>query len=251
MFSGMWPWLVAVYQRTQRTNSFLCSGSLINEKIAITAAHCIKPNSKVVPLRAKEIVVHVGRFDVDNNDGTNFEIRNVSRIVLHPDWLEISDDSRDADMLLLIFDGPVTYGLYVSPVCLWHGRNSLNDIVRQIGTVVSWGLQENRRAVNVPSMVEAVVISETSCLRQDQVYNGLTSSRTFCTYNNGGSGPCNGDSAGGFYMKQGSQWVLRGIVATSMSNPTDDTICTLSKPVVYADVAKFVEWIRFNIDLLS
>lgn len=56
-----------------------------------------------------------------------------------------------------------------------------------------------------------------------------------------GSGPCNGDSGGGFVMKRSGRWILRGIVSMSLSSK--EAQCDLNSFVVFVDVAKYLGWI--------
>jgi secreted trypsin-like serine protease len=247
----MWPWLVALYRKTPKSNKFMCGSSLISPLILITAAHCIKQNSNAVPLRAKDIEVHIGRHDIENTDERDYIVSNIRRIIVHPDWLETTDASHDADLALLILENPVRYGFNIRPVCLWRGTNNIDAIVNRTGMVVGWGRQENRTTSNVPWMVEIPVIADSTCLRADSAFSQITSERTFCGHTNDGSGPCNGDSGGGFYMRVGQQWELRGIVAASLANPNDSAVCFLKKPAVYADVAKFIDWIDTNVRYYS
>lgn len=55
-----------------------------------------------------------------------------------------------------------------------------------------------------------------------------------------GSGPCNGDSGGGFMMLRDGRWTLRGVVSMSIA---DQGRCDLSQYLVFTDVSKFSDWI--------
>lgn len=57
-----------------------------------------------------------------------------------------------------------------------------------------------------------------------------------------GTGPCTGDSGGGFVIKRGKNWVLRGIVSSALLDVNTRT-CDISKYTVFADVAKYMDWI--------
>lgn len=74
-------------------------------------------------------------------------------------------------------------------------------------------------------------------------FSQLTSDKTLCAGNKKGSGPCNGDSGGGLYLRQGSRWTLRGIVSNSLKDPYTNS-CNLNEYVVYTDAAKYSDWIK-------
>lgn len=57
-----------------------------------------------------------------------------------------------------------------------------------------------------------------------------------------GSGPCTGDSGGGFVIKRGERWALRGVVSSALVD-ADSKTCDTKKYTVFADVAQHTEWI--------
>lgn len=59
--------------------------------------------------------------------------------------------------------------------------------------------------------------------------------------NKDGSGPCNGDSGGGLYIRTKTGWTLRGIVSTALRN---DEECTNLDYIVYTDTAQYIDWIK-------
>lgn len=56
-------------------------------------------------------------------------------------------------------------------------------------------------------------------------------------------GPCTGDSGGGFVIKSGDRWMLRGIVSGGFSDNSRIT-CDVTLYSLYTDVAKFRRWIE-------
>lgn len=61
-----------------------------------------------------------------------------------------------------------------------------------------------------------------------------------------GSGPCNGDSGGGFMLQKNDRWTLRGIVSTSLLDQETRT-CDLTNYVVFTDTSKFLDWLLSRI----
>jgi len=89
---------------------------------------------------------------------------------------------------------------------------------------------------------------QEDCLWSDSRFVGFTSNRTFCGGLRDGSGPCNGDSGSGLILYDAGRYQLRGIVSRSLYDG-DQMTCDLTRYVVFADVAKFLPWIRQQINL--
>lgn len=65
--------------------------------------------------------------------------------------------------------------------------------------------------------------------------------RTFCAKSGDDvSGVCLGDSGGGFYVKFGRNWFLRGIVSSSL---LDNGTCDVTKHSVHTDLVNFNQWL--------
>ena len=95
-----------------------CGGSLITEKLVISAAHC-------VVLNASETFIALGMHNMSGfatwseQELSKHTITNVSEIIKHP----LYDDHRDIQILffdfaLFILETPVKISMIVSPVCL-------------------------------------------------------------------------------------------------------------------------------------
>jgi secreted trypsin-like serine protease len=116
--------------------------------------------------------------------------------------------------------------------------------------VAGWGRDENNRQITSKAKwVEVPVVSESDCYQSDLVYRYITSNRTFCAGTLNGEGPCTGDSGGGFVIKRGDQYVLRGVVSVSIADPNKG--CDEFKYLVFTDVSKYRQWIRSHTDRLG
>lgn len=111
------------------------------------------------------------------------------------------------------------------------------------GVVAGWGKTSPTAflAANHPHKINLPVISEYDCLQSHQTYTKLTSNKTFCAGLKDGSGPCSGDSGSPFMVNKNKQWILRGIVSQSIKD--ENGSCDLNHYVVFADAAKFKDWI--------
>jgi secreted trypsin-like serine protease len=242
---------VAIYLRNFHDNpvtkELICGGSLVTKTAVITAAQCILHPTYCHKTRAKELEIQIGRHDISNDKESDVQIRNVRQTIIHPDWLQISAHSKDADIAVLILKEPVEYGPYVQPICQWEGSEDISLLENTVGTVVGWGKDKNNTISKTQKVFSLPIVAQTNWTQKNVRFRLMTSARTFCATSFDGKGPCKGDYGGGFYMKKGTKWYLRGIVSGG-SFDEKTQYCDLLKPVVYADAAKFRSWSDLVLD---
>lgn len=161
-------------------------------------------------------------------------------IFIHDHW-NPETTNYDADISLLEFEeGSIHFNDYVQPVCLWKFGT---EPVENEGIVTGWGKSEDRTKFheNIPKLISAPMQSNEQCFFETQALLGLSSKRTFCAGLKNGSGVCNGDSGGGFFIKVNQVFYLKGIVSSSLVR--DGRECDVSRNAVYTNVPKFYNWI--------
>lgn len=87
------------------------------------------------------------------------------------------------------------------------------------------------------------VVDDGDCIRSNYALARITSKSTFCVGDNSRSVPCQGDSGGGFIMRFGNQYYLRGIVTAGLTN--EDGECSIKDYVIFTDVALFSDWVNY------
>ncbi|EDX12977.1 GD20441 [Drosophila simulans] len=231
---GQYPWLSAVYHKEVRALGFKCGGSLISSSIVISAAHCVYRMTK------DRVVVGLGRYDLDDYGEDGAEMRNVMRLLWHPEYNTRSHS--DADIALITIERPVTFNDIIAPICMWSVEASRT--VSTTGFIAGWGRDEKDSSMTqYPRVVKAEIASPTVCA---STWRGtMVTERSLCAGNRDGSGPCVGDSGGGLMVKQGDRWLLRGIVSTGERGPAGT--CQLNQYVLYCDLSKHLNWISENI----
>ncbi|XP_015592751.1 serine protease gd isoform X1 [Cephus cinctus] len=245
---GRWPWLVAIFL-VKIEFEFQCAGSLITEKHVISAAHCFELSDESdVP--ASTLLVSLGRNKLRNwreQGSVNLE---VSEIKIHSDHVRGGYGGADSDIAILVLRERVVFTPLIQPVCLWKGPIDLNSVVGKTGYVVGWGRdEEGNKYTAEPRMARVPIVSQEVCLRSNEGFLKSTSNRTLCAGSRDGSGPCNGDSGSGLVLRDPNtgRYHLRGVVSLSLFNSATNT-CDWSQYVVYVDVAKYLVWIRKQIE---
>ncbi|CAB3222122.1 unnamed protein product [Arctia plantaginis] len=235
---GDLPWLVAIYRKKGNSLSFICGGTLVSNRHVVTAAHCMRHGNERTEIN--DIVVKVGVHRLDDWGDEITVTRTLIDARIHESF---NATSLQNDILVLTFTKQVKFNAFIRPACLWNGDSSLEHIVGASGTVAGWGAQINQGAgIGEPQLVNVPIVRMETCRSSNIAFYKITSDKSFCAGDRRGSGPCSGDSGGGFYLLDGGKWRLRGIVSFSLR--AQDGSCDLKDYVVFTDTAKYLPWIR-------
>jgi secreted trypsin-like serine protease len=214
-------------------NNFLaqyCGGTLIRPNVVVTAAHCSD---------------FVGRNDVQvltgthSLDGTGVR-RNVSRIVIHPDWDPETFDSDLAIWLLSSSARGVPVARLIHPDD--EPATGTSTLVTGWGDVVEGGFYYQMELRHV----EVSVLSRRNC-NDANSYDGDITATMFCAGTfAGGKDSCQGDSGGPLTIKRdGKYTVLAGVTSWGTGCARPDL------PGVYTRLTKFRGWILWTVTLLT
>ncbi|XP_045898078.1 prostasin-like, partial [Micropterus dolomieu] len=103
---GSWPW-----QASLRTSgSHFCAGTLINNQWVLTTAKCCARSG----VSTSTLTVYLGLQSLQGIN-PNQVSRTVSQIIIHPNFIS---GNIDNDICLLKLSSPVTFTIYIQPVCL-------------------------------------------------------------------------------------------------------------------------------------
>lgn len=204
-----------------------CGASLIAPQWVVTAEHCIDHVSNYDD--PTELQVVVGR---DNLSSSNGYERDVSEIIIHPDFGTGIDHEHDIALLKLssaIND--------ITPLAL-ADSNVMNLVGNpgDISKVLGWGdTEEGGQGVDQLREVDVPIVSNSQC---NDYYNGDISDNMLCAgIEEGGIDACQGDSGGPLVVNNGGTFHLAGIVSWGKG------CARPNYPGVYTRVESFASWI--------
>ena len=234
---GQWPWLGALYSINATEKTFICGSTLISANLLITAAHCIQNKFEKVPRAPNEIVIFLGKYDLNDAVERGSVPVYPSDIQIHPDW-SIYTDRYDADIAIIIIENPVPLSQHIFPACLW---NEIEEPSEEHGYIVGWGKTEtgSNAFSSKPRQVKVKMVVNEVCLLDNPKFATISSNRTFCAGGQG-AGPCTGDSGGGYFIKVERKWFLRGVVSASF---VENGFCDVNSYAVFTNTILYKDWI--------
>ncbi|CAH0713519.1 unnamed protein product, partial [Brenthis ino] len=244
-YEGQWPWQIALYQTQSVDSKYICGGTLVTHKHVITAAHCVTRKGSTKTVNKNTLTIYLGKHNL-RTSVEGVEIRLVAEIIVHPLY-NATSYSRDASILTM--RQPVDYTDHVRPACLWpENQIDLTNVIGKRGSVVGWGFDETGVPNEELALVEMPVVDTETCIRSfSEFFVRFTSEYTYCAGYRDGTSVCNGDSGGGMVFDMGNTWYLRGLVSLSVARQNEYR-CDPTHYVVFTDLAKFLPWIKQNIN---
>lgn len=193
------------------------------------------------PRLARDFNVLIGAFDLDNKLEAGRSVATVKSIHIHPDW-DLSSDSFDADLAVLVLANEVSYGSYVQPICLLNPQSSAASI--DTGIVAGYGKSEDESKIHekVPKMMKVPIHENSDCFLQYPGLAQLSSRRTFCAGYANGTGVCSGDGGSGLMVNYAGAFYLRGLVSSSLFDYPKG--CDVNAYAVYTDMLNFYDWLN-------
>jgi len=227
---GFYPWQAAIYYEDE----FLCGGSLISDKLILTAAHCFKYLSTDMSLYK----VALGDNDRSKNEGSERTF-SVKQIKQHPEYKYESDTN---DVAIMELSSKAHFSSDINEICLPQQNEAL-----PVGTTCymsGWGkMQVDGSSVNRLQELKIPIADLEVCKKRNHFNGHVVNDKMICAgYNNGynyASG-CHGDSGGPLACEQkDGSWKLFGVV--SWGSPQCNG---LDRYTVFARVSKYIDWIN-------
>jgi len=218
------PWQVSI------TNIFggSCTGSIINQKSIITAAHCINPNYDIF------LRVRVGSSRRDR-DGT---LKLVKKVIIHPDFDKPALLNNDIALIILRF--PLEYNENVQPVAL----PEQDEEAPEDGTFVvsGWGVYSNISQLNSDDLnaVFVQIVDRDVCADVYTRKSSLVSDNVICAgvLDFEGTDACHGGAGSSLTLPSAKTPVLYGFVSWGLECVDQEL------PEIHTRVSSYVDWIK-------
>lgn len=218
--ASKFPWMAAIVDNIG--NQVFCTGSLINNRYILTAAHCL--------LNRDESMIHVVLGESDITSPASTSLYRVSRLFSHPSFTGLS--SMQNDLALIELDRLVVLSEKIKPICLPKaGPRYFGSLA-----IAGWGLLS-------PNGVQPRILQEARVIQRSQsycsnIYAGKYSYTDHICANGPSSGVCNGDSGGPLMYSSSGKYFQVGIVSYGSSNCADSRF-----PAVFTRTSGYLEWI--------
>ncbi|XP_017775048.1 PREDICTED: serine protease easter [Nicrophorus vespilloides] len=251
---GQFPWMARIsYEICENTFEYRCGGALINEKVIITAAHCVVDlppvdceGTNMTNFRIHDVIL--GDHDVDTDPDCEKEVCaapmqkiKISKVISHPKY---NNPKLQNDIAIIILEKPAELTEWVTPICLLSGNH---DYTNSTGTVAGWGVTDifTEDVGKVLQYLNVPISDDDACKKYYAKISPIGESQ-FCAGGIVGKDSCSGDSGGPLMVvaesDSGPKYSLLGAVSFGYKK------CGFSPiPAVYTYVPFYHEWILDNI----
>ncbi|XP_063910051.1 uncharacterized protein LOC135127542 isoform X1 [Zophobas morio] len=243
---GDYPWQAALYRVIDK--ELICGGSLLNERVILTAAHCVADDeAKQFPEQL--YIVGVGKYyrEYNHTEDENAQFCSVHKILV-PRQYKASVQNYRSDIALIVTNNAFTLSIYVQPVCMaWKTsiHELLTDPERTKDAYVSgWGYTVEYKDVSaVLKQLKVPIVSEEECTKRltPEVAQFYTDDKLCAGYINSSRSVCKGDSGGGLVTLHENRYHLIGIVSISPRGTTEHGGCDSQHYSLYTKVSEYLD----------
>uniref|UniRef100_A0A3Q3AL05 coagulation factor Xa n=1 Tax=Kryptolebias marmoratus TaxID=37003 RepID=A0A3Q3AL05_KRYMA len=213
---GECPWQVVPLD-----NQGFCGGTILNEYIILTAAHCMN---------------HSDYMSVKLGASNKQTVHKVDAVIVHYNYKPVTYHN---DIALIKLATPITFSSYILPACLPEADfaekvNFLEGLVSGFGRI-----GEGRQASSILQRLAVPYVDRQTCMEST---NLRITQRMFCAgFDTIAKDACQGDSGGPHVTRYGDTYFVTGIVSWG------EGCARKGKYGVYTQVSKFVRWIHDGI----
>ncbi|XP_018574094.1 uncharacterized protein LOC108913102 [Anoplophora glabripennis] len=238
------PWNVNIYEKQNNSPlkdyTFVCGGSLISQKVVLTAGACISDHRGEVKEKEDYLIgAGVTYTKYNHPKDVHAQYSELTHIILHQRY---KGESRRylADIAVLVAKKPFTFNSFVQPVCF----TDVDSILLRrgnVGVVLKYKDEEKQEALEIPYKEDEVCSRELPADFADRYY---VLDKICAGYANRSS-LCRGDSGKGYFVKnpEDNRYYVYGIVSIS---PVVEDKC--HNDVLYTSVRFYYDFID---DILS
>ncbi|KYB26332.1 Serine protease easter-like Protein [Tribolium castaneum] len=240
---GAFPWVARVGFRNVLNGEikYPCTGSIINNRVILTAAHCALAKADSYKLSS----VRVGEWNSDSEIDCGEEFCGlpaqdvlISHVIVHPGY---DKQTYRNNIALLVLRNKINYTVTAQPICLpetW-------SVTNRNGILVGWGRNAKQ---NTPSNFQQTLYLPITDLSLCHNVYGRTlpiSEHQLCAGGEAGNDACSGFGGAPLMVRHGETHYQVGILSFG-----SDQCGAAGVPSVYTNVKKYISWIRENIPVI-
>ena len=226
---GRYPWIVYILVQLGPDRAAACTGSIINDRFIMTAAHCVFPGdaSKQIP---DNVLAFKGPSCLTEIRGTI--PMTVKQIHKHPGYKDRADSADDIALLELW--NPLEFSNTFRPICIPNYSGYDNYIAAGYGKTNFGFLLINSKCLKEAELEAA---DPQNC---KEMASSFDSSKSICV-GGGNAAACSGDSGGALMTRTTDGRLYAAGIASTASL---DCGAITSMPNVYERTKRHVSWIR-------
>ncbi|KAG5865155.1 hypothetical protein JTB14_009398 [Gonioctena quinquepunctata] len=214
-----------------------CTGSIINNRVILTAAHCALAKADSYKLFSVRVGEWQTNTDIDCGDefcGLPVQDIPVSHVIVHPGYQKQTFSNNIA---LMILKAEINYTVTAQPICLPESYS----VTSHDGLLVGWGKAAGQ--TYAPALQQALylpIISIQECIK---VYGRTlpVSDEQVCAGGQPGNDACSGFGGAPLMVRHGDTHYQVGVLSFG-----SDQCGAAGVPSVYTNIKKYVTWIREN-----
>ncbi|XP_031632942.1 phenoloxidase-activating factor 2-like isoform X2 [Contarinia nasturtii] len=245
------PWHVAIFKEIRSSNgdisnTYACGGSLINQSVILTAAHCLY--QKGTPLLNVQMwKVRAGEWDLNTTfEPYSHQDRAVRKIVIHPHFRRSGVLN---DIALLFLTQPFELGPHINSICLPNP-----DLVfdQRSCFATGWGkdsFDDEANFQHILKRIELPIVARELCvqrLRETRLGLNFELHPSFICAGKPGHDTCTGDGGSPLICQirnAPGRYAQAGIVSWGIKCG-DPRV-----PGVYVNVSMFWDWVHDEMKL--
>lgn len=226
---GECPWQALLVNKDE---SGFCGGTILNENIILTAAHCMN--------QLHNFNVRLGEFDRLVIHGNEVD-HEVETILIHKNY---SLDTDDNDIALIKLATPIKFTRFILPACIPERDFAEKVLMHEPAGIVSgFGkLSEQEKPSSIMKRLIVPYVDHQTCTESTRfpITDGM-----FCAGNGTeAKDPCQGDGGGPHVTRYRDTYFITGIVSWG------EGCGRKGKYGVYTKVSKYIQWIHEGIKKL-
>lgn len=236
-----YPWMARIEYRGKTA----CGGSLITDRVVLTAAHCMfkSRGTTMVWVNKKRYRVYFGD-NARKAKEPHEQKRKVLATIVHEDY---NRGSVHKDIALMVLDKPVEINEYVKPIEISEGAVFPGTSC----IVAGWGVHNINKSKSSSKWLKEVdlpIIDTQDCQHTNMRYRMLIDDDMICALSaTHGDDSCRGDSGGPLFCEV-EEHKFKQVGLTSWG----PEVCGATRePGVYTRLTSYADWIKEKLERIE